>query len=281
MKNKLLIVSIILSNIIFFASSTFPWGDKGHKLISKKSVLYLPVEMKNYTKWASYLEEHAPDPDNRKRDDKSEAPKHFIDIDFYKEFLSGKMVKDEDSLIAKYGKEEVAKQGLLPWATLETLKNLTQAFKSKDKELALKYAADLGHYVADGHQPMHTCMNYNGQLTDQKGIHARYEITMVDDHLKELEDSFDPQPVKRVKNPKDFIFNYIANANSICNSLMDADNFAFKQAKARSGAEYYDLMWFRTKYVTEIQFDKAAEDFAALLYTAWVNGGKPSFSKMK
>lgn len=281
MKNRFLIGIIILTNIFFYTSSVFPWGDKGHKLISKKSVLFLPASMKSFVKWGSYLEEHAPDPDLRKRVDKSEAPKHFIDIDFYKEFLSGNMVEDEDSLIAKYGKEEVTKQGLLPWATLETLENLTKAFKDKDKNSALKYAADLGHYVADGHQPMHTVMNYNGQLTNQKGVHARYEITMVDDHLKELDESFDPQPVKRIKNPRSFIFNYIEDANSVCNVLMDADNFAFDQAKKRTGGKYYNLMWFRTKYITEIQFNNAAKDFAALLYTAWVNGGKPSFSKMK
>ncbi len=281
MKNKLLISALVIINFFFFANQTFPWGDKGHKLISKKSVLFLPASMKAYSKWADYLEEHAPDPDNRKKDDKTEAPKHFIDIDFYKEFLAGKMIENEDSLITEYGEKEVVKQGLLPWATEETYKNLVQAFKDHNKAKALKYAADLGHYVADGHQPMHTVLNYNGQLTNQKGVHARYEINMVDDHLKELEDSFDPQPVTLVKNPQQFIFNYIYDANTVCCVLMEADSIAYKETNSRRSNAYYDLMWFRTKYITEIQFNNAAKDFAALLYTAWMNGGKPSFNKMK
>ena len=280
MKKNVLIVSIIVTCFLFLTSSAFPWGDKGHKLINKKAVLYLPSTMKSYKKWADYLEEHAPDPDIRKKDDKTEAPKHFIDIDFYKEFLAGNMIENEDSLITEYGEKEVIKQGILPWATLQTYQNLILAFKDKDKAKALRYAADLGHYVADGHQPMHTVMNYNGQLTDQKGVHARYEIHMVDDHLAALDSSFDPQPVTLVKNPLEYIFNYISDANSVCNVLMDADNFAFKQTNSRRSNAYYNLLWFRTKYITEIQFNKSAEDFAALLYTAWVKGGKPAFNKM-
>jgi len=281
MKNKLLIVSVIAACFFFLTSSSFPWGDKGHKLINKKSVLYLPASMKNYKKWADYLEEHAPDPDWRKKDDKTEAPKHFIDIDFYKEFLSGHMIMNEDSLISEYGKKEVIKQGILPWATLQTYQDLIQAFKDKNKEKALKLAADLGHYVADGHQPMHTVLNYNGQLTGQKGLHARYEITMVDGHLKELDDSFDPQPVTLVKDPEAFIFDYISGANSLNSVLLDADSLAYNQSNSRKDSTYYNIMWFRTKYITETQFNNASKDFAALLYTAWIKGGKPGFNRMK
>ncbi len=281
MKNKLLIISLIVTNFIFFSSSMFPWGDKGHKLISKKSVDFLPADMQSFKAWGNYLEVHAPDPDNRKRDDKTEGPKHFIDIDFYKEFISGNMIQDETKLISEYGKDTVIRQGVLPWATLETFNHLTQAFKDKNKELALRYAADLGHYVADGHQPMHTVLNYNGQLTGQKGLHFRYEITMVDDHLKDLEDSYQPHPAPYIQNPENFIFSYISGANSINGIILDADNFAFKLANERNGDQYFNLLWHRTKYITEIQFNKASEDLASLIYTAWVNGGKPNYDDMK
>jgi hypothetical protein len=40
-------------------------------------------------------------------------------------------------------------------------------------------AADIGHYVADMHQPLHLTRNYNGQLTGNYGIHARYEGQMI------------------------------------------------------------------------------------------------------
>ncbi len=281
MKYKFNFLILLLSIIILVSQSAFPWGDKGHKLISKMSVDFLPPEMKAFKAWREYLEEHAPDPDYRKKTDKTEGPKHFIDIDYYKEFLNGDMIENEDSLISEYGEKEVIHQGILPWATLQTFENLTKAFKEKNKELALLYAADLGHYVADGHQPMHTTVNYNGQLTDQKGVHARYEVKMIDAHLNELENSFMPVPASYVQNPLKFIFNYITDANSVCDVLFNADSLAFKQTNSRRSTKYYDLMWFRTRYITEIQFNNSAKAIAALIYTAWVNGGRPDFNDMK
>jgi hypothetical protein len=41
--------------------------------------------------------------------------------------------------------------------------------KTKKHEI-LFIAADLGHYIADAHMPLHTSDNHDGQLTDQKGI---------------------------------------------------------------------------------------------------------------
>ncbi len=281
MKNKARFFSQLIVILLLSTLNIFPWGDKGHKLISKMAVDFFPPEMQAFKQWKDYLEQHAPDPDYRKKEDKTEGPKHFIDIDFYKEYNTGSMVEDEKKLIEEYGEKEVVHTGILPWATLETFQNLTKAFKDGNKAEALRYAADLGHYVADGHQPMHTVMNYNGQLTDQKGVHARYEITMVDEHLNDLEKSYRPVEANYVKDPLKFIFNYITDANSVCGLLFDADNYAFKYAGQRQGDEYYKLLWFRTKYITEIQFNEASLHFADLIYTAWVDAGKPSFNEMK
>ncbi len=267
--------------ILLPVQSIFPWGAQGHKLISKMAVYFLPSEMKAYIQWQDYLSEHAPDPDFRKKEDKTEAPKHFIDIDFYKEFLSDNMIENLDSLKAKYGDKEVTKIGVLPWATVNTLHELTEAFKERNKEKALRLAADLGHYVADGHQPMHTVVNYNGQLSGQKGVHFRYESKMIDAHLPELETCFQPVSAPYVNDPMKFVFNYISGTNSVSDVLFDADNLAYKESGSREDDEYYKLLWFRTKYITEVQFNKAAEDYASLLYTAWVNGGKPNIDEMK
>ena len=99
------------------------------------------------------------------------------------------MIEDKKELTAIYGDTMVTKQGILPWATLDTYNKLIQAFKDKNKDKVLLYTSDLGHYVGDGHQPMHTMLNYNGQLTGQKGVHARYEIKMVDKYIKDIDSS--------------------------------------------------------------------------------------------
>lgn len=277
MKNRILILLLIL----FPFTAILPWGSKAHKLINKKAVEILPSDMSQFKVFENYLEEHAVDADNRKKVDKSEPPKHYIDIDFYKEFLEGHMIEDEKKLIAEYGDSVITRTGLLPWATEQTFNNLVQAFKEKNRDKMLIYASDLGHYIADGHQPMHTIMNYNGQLTGQKGIHYRYEVTMVDSNLNELQNVADACQVKYVKDIQPFIFGYISDANSVCDILFDADNFAFKMCGSRESPEYYRLMWFKTGYITKYQIAKSEEDVASLIYTAWVDAGKPDISSMK
>ena len=241
------------------AAKLLAWGETGHKIISRKAVDYFPAEMKDFKAWRDFLGEHASDPDIRRMTDKSEAPRHFIDLDYYKEFLMGKMIENKDSLTAIYGKDTVTKIGLLPWATLDTFNNLVKAFKERNRDKAMMLAADLGHYVADGHQPMHCVVNYNGKLTNQEDIHARYETDMINRYADELENCFD-------------------SSNSVCSVLFDADLLATQEAGNTTSDEYYRIMWFRTKYITEIQFNKAAQDFAALVYTAWVEAGKPPYS---
>jgi hypothetical protein len=262
------------------ASKLLAWGETGHKIINRKAVDYFPAEMKDFRSWRDFLGEHASDPDIRRLTDKSEAPRHFIDIDYYKEFLIGRMIENKDSLIAIYGDSTVTKVGLLPWATLETFNNLVKAFRERNRDKAMMLAADLGHYVADGHQPMHCVVNYNGQLTNQEGVHARYETEMVNRYADELENSFDSTEISLVKSPLDFIFGYIFGSNSVCDVLLDADLLATKDAGNTTSDEYYRIMWFRTKYITEVQFNKAAQDFAALVYTAWVEAGKPPYSEL-
>lgn len=260
------------------ASILFGWGNQGHKLINKKAVELLPVEMSAFIKYQDYISEHAPDPDNRKKDDPAEPNKHYIDIDFYKEYNSGRIITVKEELHKIYG-DSVNTLGILPWATIETIDNLTKAFVDKDRDKVLILAADLGHYVADGHQPMHTMVNYNGQLTGQKGIHGRYEYEMLDKYLDQLDSIYNPCNVKKIDEPLNFIFNYISNANSVAEILYDADNDLLLEYSINQD-EYYRLMWFRTNYITKILVSTSAEDFASLLYTSWLNAGKPDLNDL-
>ncbi len=129
--NKKLLLLLLL--ILLPVSIILSWGAEGHKLISRKAMELLPDEMSSFTPWQDYISIHSVDPDLRKDKDKTEAPKHFIDIDFYPEFLKGKMIENKDSLVAEYGDSTVTKMGLLPWATLDTYNNLVNAFKRKEQ----------------------------------------------------------------------------------------------------------------------------------------------------
>ncbi len=276
--NRKLLLSAFL--ILLPVSVMLGWGAEGHKLISNKAMTLLPAEMNSFSKWQDYVTTHSVDPDLRKDRDKSEGVKHFIDIDFYPEFLKGSMIEDKAKLVEEYGDTTVTKMGLLPWATVDTYNNLVTALKQKDRDKTLIYLSDLGHYVADGHQPMHTMMNYNGQMSGQKGIHYRYESIMIDSNLSAIDNDFHSKGTSYISDPRSFIFNYISDANTVSDVLFNADNLAFKYANSREDAEYYRLLWLKSKYITETQIENAASDFASLFYSAWVDAGKPSFDEI-
>lgn len=280
MKSKAVLVSLILIFLNF--TIIYPWGEKGHKLINEKAIEFLPDEMNYLKSFKNYIGEHASDADLRRDNgfDKTEAPRHYIDIDFYPEFLNAKMIYNKNELIKIYGEESVTKMGLLPWATLETFNNLKKSFEEKNRDKVLIYSADLGHYVGDGHQPFHTILNYNGQLTDQKGVHGRYESEMVNAYFNEISSSIASQTASYIQNPLDYIFDYLAASNSYSEVIFSADKIAFEQAKSHGSEDYYRIIWFRTKHLTKGLFSNASAALASLIYTAWVDAGKPNLNEL-
>jgi hypothetical protein len=281
MKNKLIIFSLIIVIISSFKLS-FAWGNKAHRLVNIRAIEMLPEEMNLMKEWKDYIGEHASDPDIRRDNgtDTTEWPKHFIDIDFYSEFVAGKMIYDKDELISHYSAETVTKMGLLPWAALEAYNKLVQSFKEKNRDKVLIFAADLGHYVADGHQPFHTMLNYDGQLTDQKGIHGRYESEMVNRYIDQISNSLTTREVKYVAEPLEYIFDFLTASNFHSPVIFTADKTSFAQAGSHGSEDYYKLLWFRTKHLTIDQLSDAAGALASLIFSAWIDAGKPLLEGM-
>lgn len=256
----------------------YGWGDNGHKLITKHALNLLQNEITFSEDFKSKIIEHSVDPDYRKKNDPSEPQKHFIDIDYYKEFLNGEMIFSLDSLKKIYGDSIVTAQGILPWATITTYSNLINAFKEQDKDKILLYTSDLAHYVADGHQPLHTTMNYNGQLTNQKGIHFRYEIEMIDKNLESIEQNLKLITPTYITNVTKFVFNYLTESNFEIDILLTADKFALQYNKGKYESDYYRILWYRTKYLTIDKFEQASYSLASLIYSAWIEAGKPKIN---
>lgn len=275
--------AVFLTMILLLNSlQIFGWGKEAHKLINTKAVELLPAELLLMNSWKEYIGEHASDPDIRRdtKQDTTEWPRHFIDIDFYAEFLDGNMIQDKNQLISIYSEDTVIKMGLLPWATFDTYNCLVQAFMEKNRDKVLIFAADLGHYVGDGHQPFHTMLNYDGQLTDQKGIHGRYESEMVNKYIDQLNSSISDRKVEYVSDPLNYIFNYLTISNSVAPIVFNADKLAYKQTESHGSKDYYRLMWFRTQYITMDLLSNAAGVLASLIYSTWVDAGKPNLAEL-
>jgi hypothetical protein len=170
---KIIVFFLFLSSILF---ASIPWGFYAHKRVNRYAVFTLPEELVGfYKKHIDHLTEHAVDADKRRYAIKEEAPRHYIDIDHYGENPFQEMPRKWRDAVEKFSEDTLLAYGIVPWHIQTVYNRLVRAFEEKDIDYILKNSADLGHYVSDAHVPLHTTENYDGQLTNQKGIHAFWE----------------------------------------------------------------------------------------------------------
>lgn len=159
--------------IVLFPVTVNGWGFFAHQRINRLAVFLLPPEMMLlYKPQLEYLTSHATDPDKRRYIVKAEGPRHYIDIDHYGTDYLPPFWKDA---VIKYSADTLNAYGILPWHISQMMTRLTKAFKDKNSKQIIKLSADLGHYIADAHVPLHVCSNHNGQFTGQQGIHGLWE----------------------------------------------------------------------------------------------------------
>ncbi len=270
-------IKIILIPLTFIFIN---WGGTGHKIINEKAVLSFPVAMSYYNTWQSGLGSHASDADSRKSSDPNEAPKHYIDIDNYPSFVSsGYINQNFDSLVAIHGYSFVLDQGILPWAILTTMDSLTQQFARGDMSKALLTAADLGHYVGDGHMPLHITRNYNGQYSGQSGIHSRYESNMINRYSSQI--NYSGRTLNYVNERSNYVFQMLYENYNYVDTLLAADLTAKSTAGNTSSDLYYSTLWNLTKNFTIHLFSNASSRLAELIYTCWIDGGSPNVTGVK
>jgi hypothetical protein len=261
--------------LLSFSVILISWGATGHSKISESSALSFNAQMQDFLTWVTFLTDHASDPDYRKDTDPTEGPKHYIDIDNYSLFNStGRIPQTYDSVIALYGSTFVIDNGILPWATERTFDSLRNCMQRSDFAKAQIFAADLGHYVADGHMPLHITKNYNGQLTGNTGIHSRYESTMINGHIAEI--IYSGEDATEISNVNQYIFDYLYKNYTYCDSVLAADNYAKTISSNTSSAAYKQALWDKSKSFTVPLFNRASHALAALIYTAWIQAGSPS-----
>lgn len=273
MKLRNVVLGVVLAGYWLLLSG---WGYKGHEIIGKNSALSFNEAMVQFDVWIPVLTSHSADADKRKSSDNTEGVKHYIDIDNYPEFVeNGSISQNLDTLIALHGRDFILDQGILPWATIRAFDTLVSHFETGKFEEAALIAADLSHYVADGHMPLHLTANYDGQLSGNNGIHSRYESTMIGKFASQL--IYEGGEISCVDDVSGFIFRYIYENNQYVDSLINADNYAKSVNASTSSSAYSNALWEMTGDLTIDLFDDASFSLAELIYTAWVKAGSPSF----
>lgn len=275
-KKKLVTTSKVIFGIIVLISFlVLGWGYVGHRIVNYNTILSALPQMEFFETWADSLKAHASDADYRKSWDPDEAPKHYIDIDNYPEFIAtGTIPQNFDSLVAIHGLTFVMEQGILPWAIIKTADSLQTLFELNDMHKAMLVAADLGHYIGDSHQPLHITRNYNGQYTNQHGVHSRYESNLIQNFQSQI--VYEGDTLQYIVDIPDFVFEMIYDNYQYVDSVLYADSVAEAFAGNHNSTTYYNKFWEIANGFTKGLFQRASYKLTCLIYTAWLNAGNPT-----
>lgn len=163
--------------LLFFCTlDAHSWGFAAHRYINESAVYALPSPLREFFEYhRSTLKERAVAADQRRSWDPLEASCHFMDMDRWNDSERWTLPLHWDSAVQCYTEKHLRSRGILPWHAPQVYRRLVWAFEQGNHGLILRTAADLGHYLADAHVPLHLCSNYNGQNSGQHGLHALLE----------------------------------------------------------------------------------------------------------
>jgi hypothetical protein len=267
------------------------WGFLVHRTVNQLAIYELRGELREYfMKHMDYMVKNAPRPDQRRNRDSTEASKHFIDLEIFGDSSAWKMPMKWEDAVRKFGKDSLLEYGYLPYLVLKIKDSLTTAFRQKNTDSVLFYAADLGHYIGDAHVPLHTSVNYDGQLTNQKGLHSLWESTIPEIELNAYDLSSrhkatylthpDQQIWKAIRESYQLLPELFLQEKEVSKRFTDATKF---RTQVRRGVEVKSYSSEFAKAYSESlgasinrQLTRSTDMIADFIYTSWVDAGKPS-----
>jgi hypothetical protein len=249
------------------------WGPTAHRLTNRWAVETLPSEIRPFFESnRQFLIDHANDADAWMAKDPFERKRHYIYLDKYGVFPYLTLPHSFQRAIEQYGKSRINRDGLLPWQIGDYSLRLTNAFKAKNWEEAKLDAAVLGHYVADANDPLHTTQNYDGQLTGQTGLAARFEIRLIDRFSNFFIQA--PQDAVKIDDPTEFAFQITLEAHTWVDHIVLEDRRSLVGLQSFND-DYFNRFYSQVGSTVMQQINAAAHDVGSYWYTAWLNAGRP------
>lgn len=281
-------------SVLFFAGNAGAWGFLGHRLINNRAVFALPPQMFGFYKLhIDYITQHSVDPDSRRYMMAEEACRHYLDCDRYEKSAPLDTIPHRwHEAIEKYTEDTLLSHGIVPWHCLAMLSRLTKAFEERNLQKILKLSADIGHYIADAHVPLHSSRNYNGQLTGQEGIHALWE-SRIPQLFVDSFDLFTGSAVYLYK-PSDYIWGTMGRSYMLVDSVLKLERtatlmhpqnkFSFEERGTQT-MEVYSVPFCNDYHqmmenMVERRMRQAIFSVASFWYTAWVNAGQPNLENL-
>ncbi|MBV9181601.1 MAG: nuclease, partial [Acidobacteria bacterium] len=281
----------------FDSPSAWSWGTEGHLYINQIAAEKLPPEMPAFFRSAArelaYL---GPEPD-RWRDDPDPAlksaqePDHYIDLErldwlavfpktryeFYQKLYEKRAQTAENGDL--YLPERV---GLQPYIVVEVFDRLRESFReyrrleehheptSFVEHKLVFYAGWLGHYVADGSQPLHTTIHYNGWVganphgyRTRGGIHSEFESAYLSRNITDRDFRALVHAPERINDPFASYLSYLRDSNQLVERVYQLELAGgFRE---RGSKEAFDFTIHRLAAASQMLVD--------LWYTAWLESG--------
>lgn len=273
MKNKTFTSNVVVSLFVFltlasFSTETFAWGKRGHETVGSLAARLLAEKHKG----SEFLSEHSYDmgfynnvPDivwkSNPETFKKESIQHFMDMEHYKDVKKSDWTHKRENFFKKY--PTIAKGAGRSWWRVQELNNeletITKSLKQKKIEKSeqharqakwLLHAGVMGHYIADLAQPLHVTDNYDGQKTDQKGIHRWFEEEVVDQlypsiHLLVYDKALTQWDAFHNKNKSKSVFQLCQeltkNSQGEIEKLLEIDKKTGRKNLAAASLEYKNL----------------------------------------
>ncbi len=294
-----LITLALIALVLLQSAPAFAWGNEGHTAINRVAAQKIPVTMPRFLRRAvveiAYL---GPEPDRWRSSTEfalknAQEPDHFIDLErvswldplppgryeFYRK-LYDKRASTTDHP-DDYLPERV---GLQPYITMEVYGRLKAAFREYRQRLAshqpthavqqaiIFYAGWLGHYVADGSQPLHTTIQYNGWVgpnpngyTTQHTIHAQFESAYVAANVAAKDFAGLVKSPEHLDDPFAQYIAYLRTSNGLVENV-----YALEKAGGFNGKGSPDALDFTTHRLAA-----GSQMLLNLWYTAWLESAAP------
>lgn len=289
----------LVALVLFQAEAAFAWGNEGHTYVNRVSAQKIPAEMPRFLRRAvaeiAYL---GPEPDRWRNPSElqlknAQEPDHFIDLErvdwlnplpttryeFYRRLY------EKRAATADHGDDYLPEHvGLQPYITLEVFGRLKAAFREYRRLRDLHqptgpvehaivfYAGWLGHYVADGSQPLHTTIQYNGWVgpnpngyTTEHKIHALFETTYVAQNIAARDFSDLVHAPERLTDPFQQYVAYLRESNGHVETV-----YALEKAGGFSGKGTPEAFTFATRRLAA-----GSQMLLNLWFTAWLDSAIP------
>jgi hypothetical protein len=189
-------------------------------------------------------------------------------------------------------KDEFSQEGILPYHLNTMYYWLVKAFQDGDYEKILRLSAEYGHYIGDAHVPLHTTKNYNGQLTDQVGIHAFWESRLPELYA-DSEYSFLVGKALYIKKPLKYFWGIVEESHSLLPDVLDTEK-ELTQTFPEDQQMCYDERLDRTIKTQCPEFSRAYHDrmdgmverrmqdavlsIGSVWFSAWLDAGQPDLN---